>query len=77
MTIKKFFMFLAEHKALGAYFAAFEKDCERLGTDEAKALNSLFLNSPQNWIISAFYWDETMQGSDYWVRLNDLWNESF
>ena len=77
MTIKKFFMFLAEHKALGAYFAAFEKDCEQLGTDESKALNSLFLNSPQNWIISAFYWDNTMQGSDYWVRLNSLWNDSF
>lgn len=73
MMIKKFFMFLAANKALGAYFTAFEKDCERLCTNEADAFEHLFSTCPKNWICSAFYWDNTLHGCDYWARLNMLW----
>lgn len=73
MMVKKFFMFLAANNALGAYFTAFEKDCERLCINEAKAFEHLFSNSPVNWICIAFYWQNTINGADYWARLNMLW----
>lgn len=68
---KQFFRFLKEHGALTSYIyeLTFKKTIRT-------ASMGCFIDSrkPSQWIISAFRWDRTQKGVDFWADLSIEWN---
>lgn len=75
ICIRDFLVFLSEYKCLGAYWANFEGSnfADDYRTAEF-AISSVFERSPRNWLLASFNWDHSAEGSDYWLRLHDLWD---
>lgn len=75
ISIRDFLVFLSEYKCLGAYLSNFE---QRILADDyrtaAFAISSVFEYSPRDWLIRSFNWDKSVEGPDYWCRLNTLWD---
>lgn len=55
--------FLRSENALEAFLANWDGNEYRFGDDI------------KSWISSAFSWDETREGFDYWVNLHSIWQE--
>lgn len=75
ISIRDFLVFLSEYKCLGAYWTNFEKVHFVDGYHGASQLISCFFNKkPRNWLVTSFRWDHTDEGSEYWHKLDTLWN---
>lgn len=75
ISIRDFLVFLSEYKCLGAYWANFEKS--NFADDyhaATMAISSVFECSPRAWLLRSFNWEQSMEGFEYWSRLDTLWN---
>ena len=63
---EKFIQFLKDNNA----YDAFIKNLLNIGYCK---INSLFTINPTYWISSAFFWNKTSEGHDYWKRIEQAW----
>lgn len=66
---ERFFTFLRQYRAYSHYLKAFEDW-------QDGSINDLITEEDaDDYIVRAFAWYKTKQGSEYWLNLCDLWRK--
>ena len=72
--VRLFLEFLAKNRCLGSYFYNFEKQAKSdYGPEYPKEINYLLSGNPEIYLTGAFLFFKTIEGEDYWLRLDDDW----
>lgn len=66
---RQFYLFLKENNA----WDEFKENAKLRG--KKSAFKWQFPNDSTDYVSSAFYWEGTLQGHDYWEKLDDKWLE--
>ena len=64
----QFVPFLAAHRAFGRYVSNFVDNFPHMHLD--RFIDSTVIDC---WILCAFNFDDTLEGLDFWVRMNKEW----
>ena len=70
-TIKKFIRFLKLRKIYMKYV----NEVKRAGLKKIDSTLSLCDSGPEDFVLYAFYWDRTEDGSDFWANIDVEWNK--
>jgi hypothetical protein len=66
---EKFIQFLKDHRA----YAKYARNVKEQNSVTPAQWIRFRKNKPLKWICQAFFWDQTLEGIEFWGNLNDKW----